>query len=450
MAWLKLSEISSMVGGALHGEDRFCEGVSIDTRSLLPQHLFIALKGERYDGHRFVEQSLSAGACAVMLERRVSFDIPQIVVADTLQALQMLARKWRARVQPLMVALTGSNGKTTSREMLCSILGLWCRFQATQGNLNNHIGVPISLLKLRTEDKVGVFEMGANHAGEIAFLTRMIQPDIGLVTNAAAAHLEGFGSLEGVAQAKGELFENLPDKATAVLNADDRYCDYWQSLLSTQKVIRFGIKQQAEVCGSYQAETAACRVCIDDETYLIKMPVRGVHNLYNALAACAVARALGVPHEMIIQGLESVTPVAGRLQPFSVTPALCLIDDTYNANPASLRSALDTLKEYPGNKWLVLGTMSELGEEAPQWHRSAATMARESGVTRLFTVGRFGAQTAESFGQGGEYFETMDALNQCLLSQLQAASTILVKGSRSAGMERVVKKILDAGRRINA
>ncbi len=442
MAWLKLSEINSMVSGTLQGHDALCTGISIDTRKILPEQLFIALRGEHYDGHQFVEQSIAAGACAVMVEKVSPLNFPQIIVQNTLQALQELARQWRASLSPTVVAVTGSNGKTTSKEILCSILRLWCKFKATEKNLNNHIGVPLSLLKLEDKDQVAVLEMGANHQKEIAFLTQMIQPDIAWITNAGPAHLEGFGSLEGVAQGKGELFENLKSDGIAIVNADDTYASYWESLLPTQKIIRFGLHKKAHVSGQYSVQE--CHINIDNETHTLNMPLRGEHNLSNALGASAVAHALGVPSKTIVQGIEAMEPVAGRLVPVAVTKDMCLLDDTYNANPASLQSALNTLSEYPGQKWLILGTMAELGEQAPEWHAQAADMARQCKVNRLFAMGDFAKYAVKSFGQKGQCFDTLEELTQCLSAELkhEQAVTLLVKGSRSAGMEQVVHNIM--------
>ncbi len=436
MAWLDLNDISRMVGGVLLGENMAVDGVAIDTRAILPNQLFIALKGKNYDGHDFAADSIVAGAAAVMTTRRLSVAAPQIIIHNTLYALQKLAAAWRLRLRPIVIALTGSNGKTTTKEMIVSILRACKNVHATRGNLNNHIGVPLSLLGLRHEHEVAVIELGANHSGEIRRLAQLVQADIGLITNAAVAHLEGFGSVEGVARAKGELFEELATAAIAVMNADDVYYNYWRGLLSCQRCIRFGMKENIEIQGVSDGHQNS--IGIDGKFYPVRLQMIGRHNFQNALAAAAVAKAIGIAPQTIVQGLADVSPVAGRMNQREGIRGSCLWDDTYNANPSSLIAALDVLHDTPGKKWLVLGNMAELGETAKQWHADAGKIAKEKGVDYLFTVGDLAASATTAFGTNAEHFLDVETLTRHLVMSIDHRTTLLIKGSRSAEMEKVV------------
>ena len=442
MSWLTLSEISALAGGVLHGEDRAVHGVGIDSRTLGERELFVALRGGRFDGHDFVAASGAAGA---MVERRLDVALPQVLVGNSLTGLSELASAWRGRCRAEVIALTGSNGKTTVREMLASVLGRRLKLLVTRGNLNNHIGVPLTLLALRREHEAAVIEIGANHPGEILRLGRMVRPALALVLNAAPAHLEGFGNIDGVARAKGELFECLPGDGIGVVNADDAYCEYWRGLLKRRRVISFGLDRAAGADVAGQVSHGVVEITIADETRCLRPALPGRHNLRNALAAAAAAHGLGVGIDDIVAGLEAARAVPGRLCVVTGAGGARLIDDSYNANPGSLAAALEVLGEYGGERWCVLGDMAELGAGADFLHAEAGAAAARRGVTRLFALGAFSRAVADGFGDGAECFDSHDALCERLTSQLRHAGavdvTLLIKGSRSARMERVVRAL---------
>lgn len=438
---LKLTEAARLLGGTLSGPDAVFGAVTTDSRKLHPGELFVALQGARFDGHEFLGMARDHGVCAALVSYPVAVELPQIQVADTRLALGQLGAYWRSQFQGRLVALTGSNGKTTVKEMTAAILRQAdAAVLATLGNLNNDIGVPLTLLRLQPDHAYAVIEMGANHAGEIAYLTALARPDVAIITNAGPAHLEGFGSLDGVSRAKGEIYQGLIDGGVAVINADDVYADYWRGLNRQRRVIDFGIEQPAAVCGELLDNTGLFRLMIDNAAVNVQLPLPGRHNVLNALAAAAAAHALGLDLELIRCGLESVSGVAGRLQRVPGPAGSSLIDDTYNANPASLAAGLALLAAEAGERWLVLGDMAELGADADHLHEQAGQAARAAGITRLFALGRHSRCAVLAFGPGAEHFTTVEALTTALRAALPAAGpvTLLVKGSRSMGMERVV------------
>ena len=451
MNWLNLSEISTMSGGALHGEDQPVNGIAIDTRNLNAGDLFIALKGERFDGHDFVAESGVCGAVAAMVEREINVTLPQIVVKNTIDGLTNLASSWRRHCSAVVVALTGSNGKTTTKTLLASVLEKKFNVLSTRGNLNNHIGVPLTLLALREQHQVAVLELGANHPGEISQLSKLVKPTVALILNAAPAHLTGFSSVDGVARAKGELFEYLVDGGIAVLNGDDPYYEYWLSLLKGYQVVTFGIEcaddSNIDVKGWVSSDkfSDAFEIEIERRRQHLHLALSGKHNLSNALATAAVAHGLGISFDDIVAGLEAVKPMPGRLCELAGLFGTRVIDDSYNANPSSLVAALKVLGKYQGERWLVLGDMAELGAEAQRLHAESGCIARQYGVCRLFALGEMSRQAADSFGEGGECFDSCEDLIEHLGSQLLAKNseslTILIKGSRSARMERVVQAL---------
>ncbi|SEO74714.1 UDP-N-acetylmuramoyl-tripeptide--D-alanyl-D-alanine ligase [Aquisalimonas asiatica] len=414
-------------------------GVTTDSRNVPEGALFVALEGERFDGHGFAQQALDQGAAAAMVARPEGLSGPCLVVADTLRALGELATLWRRCSTARVAAVTGSNGKTTVKEMLTSILALRAPTLFTQGNLNNEIGVPLTLFRLNDAHALAVIEMGANHAGEIARLTAMVEPDVGVVTNAGPSHLEGFGSLDGVARAKGELFRDLPAGAVAVINADDHYAPLWRELAGERRVVTFGLEGDADVTAARHGGTITMTVggrCLD-----LALPVPGRHNLANAMAAAAAAHALGIAPEAIRDGLQGFRPAAGRLTRRAGRAGSELLDDTYNANPASLAAGLDVLAEADAPRWLILGDMGELGPDAEQLHAEAGRQALAAGVTRLLAVGPLSAAAVEAFGTGAEHFRDRDALVASARQALTGGVTVLIKGSRSMGMEAVVRAL---------
>ena len=442
-----LKEIATHLQARLVGEDRAFQGVTTDSRKVQEGCLYVALRGERFDGHDFVSAAVGAGAAGCVVERQVETGFSQLIVPDCRRALGDLARAWRRRFSLPLVAVTGSNGKTTVKEMIASILARQHNVLATRGNLNNDIGVPLTLFELGSEHQAAVIEMGANHAGEIDYLAGIALPDVAVVNNAGPAHLEGFGDLPGVARAKGELFMRLPADGTAIINRDDDFYELWRTLAGERKVLSFGFHDQADFQGRRESPAAT-----GEEIFILHTPqgdsrVRlglvGRHNTLNALAAAAACYAEGIDLADIVAGLERVVPVAGRLQFMCGLRGALVCDDTYNANPLSLKAALEALSDLPGPRWLVLGDMGELGPEGERLHREAGDLARASGVQRLFGLGRLCQAAVESFGTGGQHFARVEDLLAALLPEISKEHRVLVKGSRAMRMERVVQALVD-------
>lgn len=435
--WLRLSEVASMAGGELVGDDLYISGVSTDSRKLNLGDLFVALEGEKYDGHAFIDESIKQIVRGTLIHKPVKTKLPTVRVDDTLKGLSRWASQWRQHVKPKLVAITGSNGKTTVKQMIASILSQAASVCATRGNLNNHIGVPLTLLRMRKQDRFAVIEMGANHAGEIHHLSMLAQPDIALITNAGPAHLEGFGSIEGVAHAKGEIMDGLNTNGTIVLNADDDYLGVWLKKAKQLNVLTFGFGEQADVRGE-KVSSHELSVVIAQDEFLVSLPTMGQHNMYNALAAVAATRALDIDIEVIQSGLNNAHLAAGRLQLKKGIMGITIIDDTYNANPASLRVAIEVLCSLEAEPWLVLGDMGELGEDAKAIHAQMGQVARQAGVKKLFGLGELTEHTVAAFGAGGMHFSKHEDLGKSLLSQVNANCCILVKGSRAMHMEDIV------------
>jgi len=438
-----LAEIATLLEAELHGDPVAFEGVGIDTRRPLNGSLYVALRGERFDGNDFVTQAFAAGAVGAVVDR-VTDHLPHIRVADSRLALGRIAAWWRSRFEGPVIGITGSNGKTTVKELIARILNVGAPALATAGNLNNDIGVPLTLFRLQPEHRAAVCEMGANHPGEIAYLAAIARPDVGLVTNAGAAHLEGFGSIEGVARAKGEMFAGLAADGTAVVNADDRFAALWRQLSGDRRIISFGIDSPADVSArDIAAGSAGVGFVLSTPAgdVAVQLPLPGRHNVMNALAAAAACLAAGTGLDDVRAGLESASSISGRLR---VAPALngaMLIDDCYNANPGSLRAGIEYLTGLGGEPWLVFGDMGELGADREAMHRAAGELARQSGVVRLFAVGELARLAVQSFGRNGEWFDTTDALTARLRAEIRDGVNVLVKASRAMGLESVVQAI---------
>ena len=441
-----LSQVAQAVQGSQAGADVRVSAVSTDTRTIQAGDLFIALKGENFDGARFVAQAAQAGAVAAVVnaDSAVDASCPLVRVPDTRLALGKLAAHWRSQFDVPLVAITGSNGKTTVKEMLATILraatGSAESVLATQGNFNNDIGMPLTLLQLRAQHRYAVIEMGMNHPKEIDYLTRIASPDVALINNATGAHLQGLGSVEGVARAKGEIFAGLRSNGTAVINADDAHAELWRKLADKNRIFDFALEHQAAVKGQWQAHGygGMLRARTPAGELHVALQVPGEHNARNALAAATAAMALQIPLTTIARGLESFGGVAGRLQRKQAKNGATLIDDTYNANPASMHAALEVLAQAQGRRIFVLGDMGELGEDAAQFHREIGVAARELGIEHLMAVGELSAGAVHEFGRSAQHFANIEALFAVLDKEMDAQTTVLVKGSRFMKMERVV------------
>ena len=442
MTWLTLEEIAKITGGGLYGSNLAIDSVATDSRLVKADQLFIAIKGERFDAHDFVAD-LEGKAGAALVHRQIDCDLPQVVVKDTLQALAVLATACRQQFKKPVVGLTGSNGKTTLKEMIAAILSQAGNVLATYGNLNNDIGMPLTLLRLREEHDFAVIEMGANHFKEIEFLTKIAQPNVAVINNAGAAHLEGFGDLQGVAKAKGEIFLGLGLNGIAIINADDQFADYWRGSNENREIITFGIDNEATISGQIMSD-GGLMVRKDSQKIKVDLKLLGRHNAMNALAATAVTTALGVKLETIVDGLESLTPVKGRLSPLTGILNSQILDDTYNANPDSTVAALDVLSQRK-NTVFVLGDMAELGDGVIQSHESIGEKAKEAGIERMYCLGEYSAQACKKFGKNGKSFSDMEELLVTLKQDVTNNMTILVKGSRSMRMERVVEALAVGG-----
>jgi len=445
MIMSNLLEISKHLSNAtLIEENATFQGCSTDSRTLKENNLYIALKGENFDGHDFVEQAIQKGAVGIITEKKLDLNIPQLIVLNAKIALGELANFWRNQSQTKIVAITGSNGKTTTKEMLASILREQFNILATQGNLNNDIGVPLTLFQLNQDYQYAVIEMGANHPKEIGYLTNIAQPQVAVITNCSPAHLEGFGSIEGVAQTKGEIYQGLSNEGIAIINADDSFSAYWKGSNRERGILTFGLEKPANITAKniqYNGLTTSFILSTSTEEIKIKLNVAGKHNLMNALAASSCAIALKLDLKIIKQGLEKMQAVNGRLQSVSGIRNTTILNDTYNANPASLKAALQVLENCQKPRWVALGNMLELGENAALFHREAGQFAKQMGIDCLVATGELSKNAVEGFGENGFYFEEQEGLILFLKENLPTNATLLVKGSRGSKMERVVSAL---------
>ncbi len=422
--------------------------VHSDTRSLRPGDLFVALKGERFDAHDFLPQAASQGAVAALAQRGLSADQPGLLVDDSLKALGQLAAGWRSQFSLPLVAVTGSNGKTTVTQMIASILRAWkgdAAF-ATEGNFNNDIGLPLTLLRLRASHEAGVVELGMNHPGEIAYLAGLARPTVALVNNAQREHLEFMATVDAVARENGSVIAALPDTGIAVFPADEPFTPVWRAAAAPRAVLTFAESGAADVTGAAQWKGSAWQVQAETPqgALAFSLQVAGRHNVKNALAATACALAAGVPLPAIAAGLSSFAPVKGRsraLQLRLAGRAITLIDDSYNANPDSVRAAIDVLAELPGPRLLVLGDMGEVGDQGPAFHAEVGVYARERGIEQLFTLGSQSGAAATGFGDGRHFGDDLPALQAAVGAALPGLGSVLVKGSRFMKMERVVEAV---------
>ncbi len=448
MEWA-MADAARAIGGELIGGNPRFTRVGTDTRRLAPGSLFVALRGPNFDGHDHLDAARDADAAGALVQRALDHRLPRIRVDDSLRGLGRLAHAWRERRAGQLVAITASNGKTTMKEMLAAILRRQGPVHATRGNRNNEIGVPTTLLEWRDQPRA-VIELGANHPGEIGYLSRIVAPDVALLGNAGRAHLAGFGDERGVATAKAEIVQGLRPGGHFLFPSDSRWSELWRVLAGDARVTTFGFDAAADV----RVDPATIRIARGAEGFVTRFRLRagareseialrlaGRHNVANALAAASVALALGLPLEAIREGLAGLPPVPGRLAPEALPGGGLLIDDSYNANPDSVRAAIEVLARLPGRRTLALGELGELGVAAPALHEGLGEAARDAGIERLFALGPLAARAASAFGPGGRRFDDHAALAAALRADLGGADVVLVKGSRSAAMERVAEAL---------
>lgn len=450
MISVTLSQLTRTLHAELHGQDVQIEAVTSDTRKLTPGCLFVALKGERFDAHDFADKAKEGGAGALLVNRKLDIDLPQLVVKDTRQAFGELAAWVRQQVPTRVVALTGSSGKTSVKEMTAAILSECGNTLYTAGNLNNDIGVPMTLLRLTKEHQFAVIELGANHQGEIAWTVGLTRPEAALVNNLAAAHLEGFGSLAGVAKAKGEIYTGLPANGIAIMNADNNDWLNWQSIIGDRKVWRFSPNAANSDFTATNVHVTSHGTEFTLQTPTgnvdVTLPLPGRHNIANSLAATALAMAVGASLDAVKRGLANLKAVPGRLFPVRLGENQLLLDDTYNANVGSMTAAAHVLSEMPGYRVMVVGDMAELGDESEACHIQVGEAAKAAGIDKVLSVGTLSKALSEASGVG-EHFNDKLAVTARLKALIaeQKIITILVKGSRSSAMEEVVRELQENG-----
>lgn len=442
---MQLKSLAEIVHGQLKGEDHEFSGVSIDTRSIKSGQLFIVFSGENHEGHQFVAAARHKGAAAALVERYTDDDLPQIKVANTQKALWQYAAWARQHYNPVAIGLTGSCGKTTLRQFLESIFSRQGSVLATQGNFNNHLGVPLMLTQLGSSHEFLIIEMGASATGEIAALAGLLQPDTAVITNAAAAHLSGFGSRTDVATAKAEIYSSLSAGGTAIINRDSEFYLQWRQRIGKRRTISFGLSDAADVYAEHiQFNAQGCasfQLVIGPEKAAVSLSLLGEHNVTNALAACAVAYAHQLPVAAIVSGLEETTAVARRMQEFQGIKSAQIIDDSYNASPLSVAAALNTLSVRPGRKIFVFADMLELGNEAVELHYKVGEKALALGLDALYCYGDLAGKAAEAFGNNAYHFSSQNDLLKQLQADIDSKSVVLVKGSNSMGMQYIVSRL---------
>ena len=448
---MSLSQAATVLGGELRGSDLRFTSVCTDSRTLKSGDLFVALRGERYDGHDFVAKAAAAGAVGALIDRAhaQAVTLPVAVVEDTTVALGALAAHWRRQFVIPLVAVAGSNGKTTVKEMIAACLRAHFGDEAvlaTRGNLNNHIGLPLSLLTLREAHRVGVVEVGMNHPGETAELAKIAAPTIAVVNNAQREHQEFMRSVADVADEHASLIKALPDDGVAVINADDAHAGVWRAVAGRRQVRDFSLGQKAAVSAVCELRAASARLAVStpEGAAELELPLAGEHNARNALAAIAAATAAGATLQSCVRALSGFAAVKGRLQIKRSRQGALLIDDTYNANPDSVRAAIDVLARAPGRKLLVLGDMGEVGDQGSDFHIEIGAYARDRGIDALYALGELAAHAVRAFGEGGRHYAGIEALLVDVGTALGPQAAVLVKGSRFMQMERVVRSFEDS------
>lgn len=443
-----LATLQSAVPGARMTADAVFDGVSTDSRSVGAGNLFVALRGERFDAHDFLPQVAQHQVAAVVAEAvPQGLTVPALIVPDTRVALGQIAHYWRQQFKMPLIGVTGSNGKTTVKEMIAAILEAACgvdNYLATRGNFNNDIGVPLTLMRLQKTCKAAVIELGMNHPGEIAVLSAIAEPTVGLVNNAQREHQEFMASVEAVARENGAVLAGLPADGIAVFPADDEFTPLWRQLAAQRKVLTFGFSDDADVRCSYSANAfgSDMEITAGRQQFTVALAAAGVHNVRNALAAIACTLAIGIATDAIARGLQAFAPVSGRLQRKLAANGALVIDDTYNANPDSVRAAIDVLAQMSAPRILVLGEMGEVGDDGRQYHEEIGAYARAKSIEYVLTLGDLTRHTASAFGAGATHYDSVEELNNALAEIFTADATVLVKGSRFMKMERVVQHLL--------
>jgi len=440
-----LSQIAEWCEARLLGEDVTISHVSTDTRALSKGSLFVALLGENHDAHDFIADAEQAGAAAVLVSRPVDTSLPQILCADTQEALAEFAAGMQQGRKAVVVALTGSNGKTSVKNLISEILNRTGKTYSTPGNRNNEIGLPMAVLEAPEDAEFAIYEMGAGKPGDIAYLCSIVAPQVSVVNNIGSAHLERMGSLFGIAETKGAIYEALSDDGVAVINADDAFAPYFAQRVGRRRIFRFGIENDADIRATQiqlHAEYSTFELHTPAGKHAITLSLPGRHNVMNALAATGLALAAGAHIDAIVQGLQSAAPVKGRQVSHVLDNEAVLIDDSYNANPGSVAAAIQTLAQNKMGSWLVLGNMAELGDNAETLHADIGALAKKSGIEKFWTVGNLAKNASQAFGEGARHFDSKVALSEALIHELQVGSRCLVKGSRSSAMDEVVKAVL--------
>jgi len=439
---MSLQQAATATGGCLTGTNTHFSHVVTDSRESVRDGLFVALRGPSFDGHEYAGKAMADGAAACMLEYYLPDISPAIQVGSCLEGLGRLAADWRRRIPAKVCAVTGSNGKTTVKEMLAAILRQRACVTSTLGNRNNDIGMPLTLLQVTPKDRYAVVEMGMNHPGEIARLSQLAAPDVAIITNAAPAHLESLGTVDTVAAAKAEIFQGLSEQGVAVINSDSPYAHYWRQQAKGHQLLLFGNSTDADVC-AVDGPDQQWQLQIEQDRAPVRLQVPGRHNRCNALAAAAAAHALGMEIADIASGLAACQAVPGRMQLRSTCSGAQLYDDSYNANPQSLRVALEVMASYPGKRILVLGDMAELGTQSAVLHADCGQMAADFGIDLLFGLGSRVRNTCRVFGEAAMAFDDVASLLSALRPQLDASTLVLVKGSRCMHMEAVVAALCE-------
>ncbi len=448
-----LSLIAHWAGGELHGEDASIDAIGNDSRTLAPGSLYLALRGERFDGHDFAASAVDNGASALLVERLLPLDVPQVVVADAERALARIATAMQRDRATRVFAITGSNGKTSVKTLLLAILQHVARVEgrqvyATPGNRNNEIGMPLAVIDAPEDADFAIYEMGTGKPGDIAYLTAIAAPDVALVNNVAPAHLERMGSLLEIANTKAAVYDDLREGGVAVVNADDAFAPFFAERAGAHRVLRFGLEASADVTASaiVLAEAGSrFRLHAPQGEAEVALQLPGRHNVLNALAAASLALAAGIALPRVAEGLAQARPVAGRQVAHVLPGGAVLVDDSYNANPGSLATAIAALAAGKEDAWLVLGDMRELGPDAEALHAQAGRRAREAGLKRLYALGPLSAAAAAAFGEGGRHFDSYAALAAALETDLHAGVRCLVKGSRGSAMDKIVTALLKRG-----